>query len=72
MLIYYMFTKNFAKSEFCFCLQDFTHQIGGATHQIASRVDEYARGMFSAPGSTLFEELELYYIGPINGQVNAS
>ena len=26
-------------------------QIGGATHDIATKVDEYARGMFSALGS---------------------
>jgi 1-deoxy-D-xylulose-5-phosphate synthase len=30
-------------------------------------VDEYARGMISGKGSTLFEELGLYYIGPIDG-----
>lgn len=44
-----------------------TDQIGGATHEIAAKVDEYARGMFSAPGSALFEELGLYYIGPVDG-----
>lgn len=55
------------KSEFRFCFQDITHQIGGATHQLAAKVDDYARGMFSAPGSALFEELGLYYIGPVDG-----
>lgn len=30
-------------------------------------MDEYARGMISASGSTLFEELGLYYIGPVDG-----
>ena len=30
-------------------------------------MDEYARGMVNAPGSTLFEELGLYYIGPVDG-----
>ncbi|XP_074592574.1 putative 1-deoxy-D-xylulose-5-phosphate synthase 2, chloroplastic [Curcuma longa] len=44
-----------------------TKQIGGQTHEIASKVDEYARGMISASGSTLFEELGLYYIGPVDG-----
>nr|UIB01903.1 1-deoxy-D-xylulose-5-phosphate synthase 2 [Pinus massoniana] len=44
-----------------------THQIGGATHEIAAKVDEYARGMFSAPGSALFEDLGLYYVGPVDG-----
>jgi 1-deoxy-D-xylulose-5-phosphate synthase len=47
--------------------KDITHQIGGATHQLAAKVDDYARGMFSAPGSALFEELGLYYIGPVDG-----
>lgn len=27
----------------------------------------YARGMISGSGSTLFEELGLYYIGPVDG-----
>lgn len=36
-------------------------------HQLASKVDEYARGMISGTGSTLFEELGLYYTGPVDG-----
>ncbi|GLT44168.1 hypothetical protein SLA2020_180820 [Shorea laevis] len=44
-----------------------TKQIGGQTHEVAARLDEYARGMISASGSTLFEELGLYYIGPVDG-----
>lgn len=36
-------------------------------HRLASKVDEYARGMISGTGSTLFEELGLYYIGPVDG-----
>lgn len=44
-----------------------TKQIGGKTHEIAAKVDEYARGMISASGSCLFEELGLYYIGPVDG-----
>lgn len=39
-----------------------------ATLQVAtSKIDEYARGMISGSGSTLFEELGLYYIGPMDG-----
>ena len=34
-------------------------------HRAAKRTDEYARGM--AMGGTLFEELGLYYVGPIDG-----
>nr|QBZ39614.1 1-deoxy-D-xylulose-5-phosphate synthase 1B [Santalum album]QBZ39616.1 1-deoxy-D-xylulose 5-phosphate synthase 1B [Santalum album] len=44
-----------------------TKQIGGPMHKLAAKVDEYARGMISGPGSTLFEELGLYYIGPVDG-----
>lgn len=32
-----------------------------------AKIDEYARGMISGTGSTLFEELGLYYIGPVDG-----
>ncbi|KAM1161344.1 hypothetical protein ACFX2B_000454 [Malus domestica] len=44
-----------------------TKKMGGQTHEVAAKVDEYARGMISASGSTLFEELGLYYIGPVDG-----
>ncbi|RWR77329.1 1-deoxy-D-xylulose 5-phosphate synthase 1 [Cinnamomum micranthum f. kanehirae] len=44
-----------------------TKQIGGKTHEVAAKVDEYARGFISATGSSLFEELGLYYIGPVDG-----
>uniref|UniRef100_A0A2P2J9L5 1-deoxy-D-xylulose-5-phosphate synthase n=3 Tax=Rhizophora mucronata TaxID=61149 RepID=A0A2P2J9L5_RHIMU len=44
-----------------------TKQIGGHMHELAAKVDEYARGMISGSGSTLFEELGLYYIGPVDG-----
>ncbi|KDP29794.1 hypothetical protein JCGZ_18729 [Jatropha curcas] len=47
--------------------KNITKQIGGQTYQVAAKVDEYARGMISASGSTLFEELGLYYIGPVDG-----
>jgi len=44
-----------------------TKQLGGSMHMVASKVDEYARGMISGSGSSLFEELGLYYIGPVDG-----
>lgn len=49
------------------CLQGITKKFGGSMHPLASKVDEYARGMISGTGSTLFEELGLYYIGPVDG-----
>lgn len=44
------------------------HPCGAVPVQVAtSKIDEYARGMISGSGSTLFEELGLYYIGPVDG-----
>ena len=39
----------------------------GAVQEATAKIDEYARGMISGSGSTLFEELGLYYIGPVDG-----
>ncbi|CAL9153584.1 unnamed protein product [Musa hybrid cultivar] len=47
--------------------KNLTKQIGEQTHEIAAKVDQYARGMISTDGSLLFEELGLYYIGPVDG-----
>ncbi|XP_028789223.1 probable 1-deoxy-D-xylulose-5-phosphate synthase 2, chloroplastic [Neltuma alba] len=44
-----------------------TKKIGGQTHEVAAKVDECARGMVNANGSTFFEELGVYYVGPLNG-----
>merc|ERR1712176_1092628 len=44
-----------------------TKAIGGDVHNLASRVDEYARGMISGEGATFFEEMGLYYIGTVDG-----
>ncbi|EEF28696.1 probable 1-deoxy-D-xylulose-5-phosphate synthase 2, chloroplastic [Ricinus communis] len=44
-----------------------TKQIGGQTHEIAAKVDTYVRGMAAGSGASLFEELGLYYIGPVDG-----
>ncbi|PIA39438.1 hypothetical protein AQUCO_02600112v1 [Aquilegia coerulea] len=44
-----------------------TKQIGGPVHELAAKVDEYTRGMISGSNSSLFEELGLYYIGPVDG-----
>ncbi|XP_030528337.1 probable 1-deoxy-D-xylulose-5-phosphate synthase 2, chloroplastic [Rhodamnia argentea] len=58
-------SRNFRKLREA--AKSITRQIGGQTHQVAAKVDEYARGFISASGSTLFEELGLYYIGPVDG-----
>ncbi|KAL0751858.1 hypothetical protein Bca101_033861 [Brassica carinata] len=44
-----------------------TKKIGKGMYEWAAKVDEYARGMVGPTGSTLFEELGLYYIGPVDG-----
>ncbi|RZC45609.1 hypothetical protein C5167_038560 [Papaver somniferum] len=44
-----------------------TKSIGGQAHGVASKIDEYARGMLSDSKLSLFEELGLYYIGPVDG-----
>lgn len=44
-----------------------TKKIGKGIYEWAAKVDEYARGMLGPTGSTLFEELGLYYIGPVDG-----
>ncbi|CAH2073062.1 unnamed protein product [Thlaspi arvense] len=44
-----------------------TKRIGKGMYEWAAKIDEYARGMVGPTGSTLFEELGLYYIGPVDG-----
>lgn len=47
--------------------QGVTKQLPEAVQRATAKIDEYARGMISGTGSTLFEELGLYYIGPLDG-----
>lgn len=44
-----------------------TKQLPGSIQNTTAKIDEYARGMISGSGSTLFEELGFYYIGPVDG-----
>jgi 1-deoxy-D-xylulose-5-phosphate synthase len=44
-----------------------TKQLPESIQTATSKIDEYARGMISGSGSTLFEELGFYYIGPVDG-----
>ncbi|KAL2521840.1 1-deoxy-D-xylulose-5-phosphate synthase [Forsythia ovata] len=45
-----------------------TKQIGPQAYEVAAKFDEYTRGiLLSGSGSTFFEELGLYYIGPDDG-----
>ncbi|KAG8367691.1 hypothetical protein BUALT_Bualt16G0099400 [Buddleja alternifolia] len=47
--------------------KDITKQMGSKTHEIAAKVDTCMKGMVGGPGVSLFEELGLYYIGPVDG-----
>uniref|UniRef100_A0A1J3HUA6 1-deoxy-D-xylulose-5-phosphate synthase 1, chloroplastic n=1 Tax=Noccaea caerulescens TaxID=107243 RepID=A0A1J3HUA6_NOCCA len=47
--------------------QAMTKRIGKGMYESAAKVDEYARGMVGPTGSTLIEELGLYFIGPVDG-----
>ncbi|XP_020596092.1 probable 1-deoxy-D-xylulose-5-phosphate synthase, chloroplastic [Phalaenopsis equestris] len=58
---------SFYVTRRCRKLLGVTKQIGGSMHEFAAKVDEYARGMISGSNSSLFEELGLYYIGPVDG-----
>ncbi|XP_061356601.1 probable 1-deoxy-D-xylulose-5-phosphate synthase 2, chloroplastic [Gastrolobium bilobum] len=63
-------SKIHASTKFCkhrVAAQRTIKQIGGQTQQVAAKVDEHAIGMVSASSSAIFEELGLYYIGPVDG-----
>ncbi|KAL8488799.1 hypothetical protein ACS0TY_024925 [Phlomoides rotata] len=47
--------------------KDVTKQLGSPAHEIASKVDTYVRGIAAKPEASLFEELGIYYIGPVDG-----
>ncbi|XP_027331545.1 probable 1-deoxy-D-xylulose-5-phosphate synthase 2, chloroplastic [Abrus precatorius] len=44
-----------------------TKQIGSQAHEFAAKLDSYIRGMVGGSGACLFEELGLFYIGPVDG-----
>ncbi|KAL4312989.1 hypothetical protein GQ457_01G049690 [Hibiscus cannabinus] len=44
-----------------------TKQIGGQTHEIAAKFESYVRRVAGGSGANLFEDLGLYYIGPVDG-----
>jgi 1-deoxy-D-xylulose-5-phosphate synthase len=44
-----------------------TKKIGEDAHEIAAKVDSYMRGISGGARACLFEELGLFYIGPVDG-----
>lgn len=68
LLLCFLIISSWFQTLSCqFLFQSLTKRIGGGMHEWAAKVDEYARGFIGPPGSTLFEELGLYYIGPVDG-----
>ncbi|CAA0819397.1 1-deoxy-D-xylulose-5-phosphate synthase-chloroplastic [Striga hermonthica] len=47
--------------------KDVSKSMGNHAHEMAAKIDTYIRGMAGTPGVSLFEELGLYYIGPVDG-----
>ncbi|XP_020549312.1 probable 1-deoxy-D-xylulose-5-phosphate synthase 2, chloroplastic [Sesamum indicum] len=48
--------------------KDMTKQMGNQAHELAAKVDTYVRsGIVGRPRACLFEELGIYYIGPVDG-----
>ncbi|KAJ9550744.1 hypothetical protein OSB04_014789 [Centaurea solstitialis] len=44
-----------------------TKKLGDKTHEVAAKMDSYMRGMVGGHGASMFEELGLYYVGPVDG-----
>ncbi|KAJ0800339.1 putative 1-deoxy-D-xylulose-5-phosphate synthase, 1-deoxy-D-xylulose-5-phosphate reductoisomerase [Helianthus annuus] len=44
-----------------------TKNLGEQTHEVAAKMDSYMRGMMGGQGASMFEELGLYYVGPVDG-----
>ncbi|PIN16428.1 Transketolase [Handroanthus impetiginosus] len=44
-----------------------TKQMGNEAHEIAAKMDTYMKGMMAKSCASLFEELGIYYIGPVDG-----
>ncbi|XP_071740643.1 1-deoxy-D-xylulose-5-phosphate synthase 2, chloroplastic-like [Rutidosis leptorrhynchoides] len=47
--------------------KEVTKKLGDKTHEVAAKMDSYMKGMVSGQGVSMFEELGLYYVGPVDG-----
>ncbi|KAL1823304.1 hypothetical protein ACET3Z_010082 [Daucus carota] len=47
--------------------KEVTKKIGDQTHEVAAKFDSFVRTAAGGERATLFEELGLYYIGPVDG-----
>nr|XP_043627675.1 probable 1-deoxy-D-xylulose-5-phosphate synthase 2, chloroplastic [Erigeron canadensis] len=44
-----------------------TKKLGDKTYEVAAKMDSYMKGMVVGQAASLFEELGLYYVGPVDG-----
>ncbi|KAL8223000.1 hypothetical protein R6Q57_020399 [Mikania cordata] len=44
-----------------------TKKTGDQTHEVAAKMDSYMRGMMGGHGACMFDDLGLYYVGPVDG-----
>ncbi|KAJ9550856.1 hypothetical protein OSB04_014901 [Centaurea solstitialis] len=44
-----------------------TKKLGDQTHEVAAKMDSYMRTMVGGNEASLFEDLGLYYVGPVDG-----
>nr|AAG10432.1 1-deoxy-D-xylulose-5-phosphate synthase [Tagetes erecta] len=47
--------------------KEVTKQLGDKTHEVAAKMDSLVKGMVGGQGASMFEELGLYYVGPVDG-----
>ncbi|KAK1429958.1 hypothetical protein QVD17_12334 [Tagetes erecta] len=47
--------------------KEVTKQLGEKTHEVAAKMDSLVKGMVGGQGASMFEELGLYYVGPVDG-----
>ncbi|XP_076929398.1 putative 1-deoxy-D-xylulose-5-phosphate synthase 2, chloroplastic [Bidens hawaiensis] len=47
--------------------KEVTKKLGDKTHEVAAKVDSAIKGIVGGQGASMFEELGLYYIGPVDG-----
>nr|XP_043627590.1 probable 1-deoxy-D-xylulose-5-phosphate synthase 2, chloroplastic [Erigeron canadensis] len=47
--------------------KEVTKKLGNKTHEVAAKMDSYMRGVVTGQGASMFEELGLYYVGPVDG-----
>ncbi|XP_076954927.1 putative 1-deoxy-D-xylulose-5-phosphate synthase 2, chloroplastic [Bidens hawaiensis] len=47
--------------------KEVTKQLGDKTHEVAAKVDSAIKGIVGGQGASMFEELGLNYIGPVDG-----